>query len=242
MNASRTRASIQFGHVRLTSEGAGRSSPTASGGGSHGQGDSHGQGSVHGQGDAHGQGSGVGVLTQTPASGVVSASSALAAAFFAVALAGGTSGAGGGDPGTNTALSQWVQQIVPLSFTTVQGTWATTQESLSIPPAFTSNSGAPVQNDAISWPVVLTAGTWTLQVWYSLNSSGGIATFAFDGTSIGTIDSYNVAHVAGQLTALTNIAVAADSKKTLSLTVATKNASSSGFRFNLEYLTLTRTA
>ena len=53
---------------------------------------------------------------------------------------------------------------------------------------------------------------------------------------------YNGVTQFNQTGTVSGITVVADGKKTLSMTLASTNASSSGVRFNLEFLTLTRTA
>jgi hypothetical protein len=106
---------------------------------------------------------------------------------------------------------------------------------------FLYNSPGAV-NDEIGWDVVLAAGTWTFSLLYTKISPGGIITVSLDGSSLGTIDTYNAATTPNQRASITGISVASSGKKRLLLKMATKNASSSNYWAALQALGLIRTA
>jgi hypothetical protein len=101
------------------------------------------------------------------------------------------------------------------------------------------SSGA--QNDAISWPVVLAAGTWTVRLHFRKSTNTGIFTVNFDGSSQGTIDSYAAAVAYGD-SSITGIVVGTTGKKVVQLLMATKNASSSSYYGELLAVAFLRTA
>jgi aerobic-type carbon monoxide dehydrogenase small subunit (CoxS/CutS family) len=71
----------------------------------------------------------------------------------------------------------------------------------------------------------------------------GIATVEVDGTSVGTVDTYSAAsEVDHVVTTLSGIVVASSAMHTLTMLMATKNASSTGYVLLLQWLTLRRTA
>lgn len=102
------------------------------------------------------------------------------------------------------------------------------------------SSGA--QNAVIGWDVLLAAGTWTLELLHNKGSDRGIYTVALAGSSIGTIDGYNASLSPKQRSQITGITVAATGKKRLTLTMASKHASSSSYFGHLSGLRLLRTA
>jgi hypothetical protein len=139
------------------------------------------------------------------------------------------------------ALDPWRVEIIPvLGGTVVQGTWAIFITAAAWFNGFFYNTGS-AQNDEITFPVVLSAGTWTLTVLFDRNTDRGIATFALDGSSVGTVDMYGTSLV-NQVGTIAGISVAADGKKILSMKAATKNASSSAYRLPIQLVVLTRTA
>lgn len=144
-----------------------------------------------------------------------------------------------------SGLEPWRISLLPeYGGTAVQGTWAigrdTNQTFIN---AYLSNAATQAQNDEVTWPLVLSAGTWRLDIDYVKGSVCGIATFRIDGTSIGTVDGYDAsAALYNQSASITGISVASSGKKTFGILMATKNASASNYRFLLTAAFLTRTA
>src|SRR6185369_5695897 len=85
------------------------------------------------------------------------------------------------------------------------------------------------QNAVIGWDVVLGAGTWTLHLIHFQDTDRGIYTVAFDGSSVGTIDGYAGSTTRNTRSTITGISVATSKVIRLTLTMATKNASSSSY-------------
>lgn len=124
-------------------------------------------------------------------------------------------GSGAGDP--------WVidVNVFPPASATV-GAWSAVGAGGIVEGGRLDSDG--VQNDSVAWDLVLAAGTWNLSLMHQQNTQRGIYTVAFDGTTLGTIDGY-----------------AATSSNVIS-TMATKNASSTGFLGSIQALSLRRTA
>ncbi len=101
-------------------------------------------------------------------------------------------------------------------------------------------SGA--QNDQISWPVVLSAGTWTIEVVCFKNSANGIISLQLDGVEVGTVDTYAGSGSANNFVQVAGITVSVAGKKTLTLKMTSKNASASNYYGNIQHVRLLRTA
>jgi hypothetical protein len=101
--------------------------------------------------------------------------------------------------------------------------------------------GGPTVNDTISYDLPIGAGTWTLDLLHLAGTNRGIYTVAVDGVTVGTVDGYNavLSAVRGQVT---GIAVATGGTHRVTLTVATKNATSTSYRGSVSAIMLTRTA
>lgn len=158
--------------------------------------------------------------------------------------------------GGSTDLEPWLVDIIPMisdpSATT--GTWALipfSNENVTYPfgNATTATGGigglwnsSNAQNDAISWPVVLSAGTWSFNFHVRKSTNTAILTVNVDGSSVGTADSYNASVAYAKLT-ISNISIAATGKKILQIVAATRNASNStGWAIELFGISLRRTA
>lgn len=98
-----------------------------------------------------------------------------------------------------------------------------------------------VQNDEITWDVVLAAGTWTLDLTYYRAPNRGICSVQFDSVEKGTIDLYGGLQVNTRVQ-ITGIVVATTAKVELKFKMATKNASSTAYYGTLNGLRLIRTA
>jgi hypothetical protein len=73
------------------------------------------------------------------------------------------------------------------------------------------------------------AGTWTLKLLYTASNGGGIFTVSVDGSSIGTIDSYNGSTTYNNVGTIAGWTVATAGVYALNLKMATKHASSSSY-------------
>jgi hypothetical protein len=130
---------------------------------------------------------------------------------------------------------------LPVFNTTTNTNWSTlTVEAAAIHNGLKDSSGA--QNASIEWEVPLAAGTWDIEVTHAEGSSHGIASVRFDGVEKGTIDFYTAGTNWNQQDSVTGIAVASPAVVTVSLVMATKNASSSGYAGRINGVRLRRTA
>lgn len=71
--------------------------------------------------------------------------------------------------------------------------------------------------------------TYKIAILYRAGGSTGIATFQFDGVSVGTVDTYNAATSNNNYAEITGISVTSASAKTVKMIQATKHASSTGY-------------
>lgn len=102
------------------------------------------------------------------------------------------------------------------------------------------SSGA--QNDAISWDIMLPAGTWAFELIHSQNTNRGIYSVRLDDVEKGTIDGYAGSETLNVRSQVTDIVVATTGKVTLSLAMASKNASASLYRGFIHHCMFKRTA
>lgn len=97
------------------------------------------------------------------------------------------------------------------------------------------------QNALISWPVVLSAGTWQLNIVYSKDTDKGIISVQIDGVEKGTIDGYAGSATPNQIDTSVSFAATAG-KHTLMLKMPSKNGSSSSYYGMIQHVRLIRTA
>lgn len=149
----------------------------------------------------------------------------------------------------------WRADILPTlsdpSATT--GTWAVGHwENESGLGPFVYNGGSTVgavgfqntsaaQNDAVSWDVTLSPGTWNAAIWVRKSTNTGIITLLLDGVSMGTVDTYNGSVAYAKVT-ITGFTVTVTGHQTLQIKMATKNGSSSGYVVAMFGISLRRTA
>lgn len=117
------------------------------------------------------------------------------------------------------------------------GTWTLSAQSVQLGGMRLASSA---QNDYIEWPVLLAAGTYRFTLIYSTAASAGIYTVTLDGATIATIDSYAGSGSNNVVTQASGIAVTAGNHL-LRITMADKNASSSGYAAYWNHITLMRT-
>lgn len=122
--------------------------------------------------------------------------------------------------------------------------WVTVAFALaSLPNAgFARYNSSSAQNDAIAYKFPLSAGTYTIGITVRESTNTGIATVEVDGSSVGTLDTYNATSgTPGQLS-LTGVTIGSSGVHEIRLVAATKNSSSTGYQLVLIGLGVTRTA
>lgn len=102
---------------------------------------------------------------------------------------------------------------------------------------------SPAQNDYIAFDLILAAGTWSLELVGPTQNNAGIITVEIDGVATGgTADFYSSSAQSYDHFFNISFTVATGGKHRLTLIVATKNASSSGYQLGLQMANLQRTA
>lgn len=133
----------------------------------------------------------------------------------------------------------WVVDIDVFGAVAAQVNWASkAYGAYAYGGILTSNSGA--QNESVSFDVVLEAGTWIVDVTYTKGANNGIFTITVGGVSAGTIDSYAAAGSNNNLTSTGGFQISESGKKRVTLTMATKNASSGSYYGQIQHLQLRR--
>lgn len=142
--------------------------------------------------------------------------------------------AGGGGGANYVAFIPWF--AVPSA---TSGTWTATPDIAFAMGGYRITDGA--QNRSITYQFFIDAGTYTFGLLHGRASTRGIYTVTLDGgSSLGTIDGYSVSSgpTFGEVTSIT---VATSGIHTITLTMATKNASSSNYFGVINGLTMSRT-
>lgn len=124
--------------------------------------------------------------------------------------------------------------------------WATFTEDASCEfGGYLQNTvGPPAQNNFIEWDLPLTSGTWRFDLLHTTASDNGIYTVTLEGVSLGTIDGYSAATTRNVASSITGFTVAAQPRNTLlslRFTMATKHASSTGYRGRIQFISMRRT-
>lgn len=99
---------------------------------------------------------------------------------------------------------------------------------------------ATTQNAYREYSVAVAAGTYRLTVIYERGTNRGIQTWTLDGATIATIDGYHASGTDDIVSQTSSIAITAGNHL-LRVTVADKNASSSGYTCTLQHISLLRT-
>ncbi len=127
--------------------------------------------------------------------------------------------------------------LTPIS----QVNWnANVMDTLSVYNARRDSSG--LQNDELSFDLVLAAGTWVLEGFWQVATSRGTATALLDGASVGAMDCYAGATTENQRLSLAGVGLAAPGKRRLTLRAASKNAASTGYTLVVKHVVLRRTS
>jgi len=159
--------------------------------------------------------------------------------------------------GASSGVEPWLVDIIPMISDpdATTGTWAllgmVNSDNITYPlvvaanpnsvgPVFLYNSST-AQNDAISWKVGLSAGTWNITIHCRKSTNTGIFTVNLDGASVGTVDSYGAAVAYGKIS-VTGFSVPTSGAHVVQLKMATKNASSSGYLGEIMAISLRRTS
>ena len=133
-------------------------------------------------------------------------------------------------------------QTIAEAITSVQGTWAGSQQDTSYYWAYGLNNGASRNlNDEYTIPVYLMQGTYSLYFYMRRGSASGIITISISGSSIGTLDGYN-GGVDYIVQSITGINVAVSGLKTISVKLTSKNASATNYDLYHSGFTFVRTA
>lgn len=104
------------------------------------------------------------------------------------------------------------------------------------------------QNAEVNYDVVLSAGTWTIEVMHFTFTDAGIMSVQLDDgagvfAEVGTIDTYSAALTRNVRTSITGVAVTATARKRrLKLKMTDKNASSTNYAGYIQHVQLRRTA
>jgi hypothetical protein len=107
------------------------------------------------------------------------------------------------------------------------GTWTV---ALAATDLFNGRITGTAQSNSISWDVALAAGPVTFDLYHYRDIDGGIYTVSIDGVSVGTIDGYCATGVAGpRKSSIVGAVVTYSGIHRVTLTMSTKNASSTGY-------------
>ena len=135
-------------------------------------------------------------------------------------------------------LAPWTVDIDGLQ-SIANTNWASPTAGAIFYGGYNLSSGA--QNDEIAWDVVLSAGTWTIQLTHYTINSGGIYSVRIDGVEVGTIDGYVDPGGPNAVGLIPGVVIATTGKKRVSLKMATKHASSSNYYGLVQHVQFRRT-
>jgi len=123
----------------------------------------------------------------------------------------------------------------------IQGAYSFTLATTNLNNAYFQNSSLAV-NDSISYKVYLAKGTYTFRTIGTHANVSGILTLCIDGVGCGTQDHYNSPTLTSEPMDTTGITVATSGLKTFTITMATKNGSSTNYLMALNSMAFWRTA
>lgn len=96
------------------------------------------------------------------------------------------------------------------------------------------------QNATVSFEVYLGVGTWEIDLMYAKGGNMGIITVAVGGATEGTVDAYAASGTRNHIATITPVDVVTAGIKTITLTMATKNASSSNYYGQIQHIQVRR--
>lgn len=148
-------------------------------------------------------------------------------------------------PSAAVSVYPWLVDVnVLLPGSASVGTWSVTHNANYL----TRENSSNVQNDSLSYDLVIPAGTWTLWFLFTKNNDRAIVTFDLDGTALTafgaastTIDGYNGSVSYNQEASITGIVIPSTVKRRLTLKAATRNASAVGWYMSPQALRFART-
>ena len=133
--------------------------------------------------------------------------------------------------------------IFPESYDSItQGTWGSYTTSGMWSGFAFQNLSSSAQNDQVNYKVYLAVGTYNFCLLHPKYNSCGIATIYFGATNEGTIDLYSSGTVYIYRSLITGIVISTPGIYTISIKIATKNPSSSGYYAAFNAISLWRTA
>jgi len=145
-----------------------------------------------------------------------------------------------------SALWSQFQTLMATPVSSSGSAWGLVQASGAYFAGVNATTGGAV-NDTAQWKTVLSAGTWSVDIFGQTLAAGGIATFdvSSDGgtnwASVGAWDTYSASTAAVRQT-FTGISIATSGAALFRVRVLSKNASSGGFIMRLGAAQWTRTA
>lgn len=165
----------------------------------------------------------------------------------------GPTGSGGGGSFSPDTDLPWAVDVDPYWPSATVGTWAAWPGTSALygvdlvdASTFSNATHSPAQNDAVSYTVTLAAGTWSISLMTYNTATTGIVTINLDGSSVGTVDTYNVgtgsSAIGNAIATITGVTVSTTGLHTLQLKMASKNPSSGGYAGVLQKIHLQRTA
>jgi hypothetical protein len=132
--------------------------------------------------------------------------------------------------------AQWLLTIDPLLPPTSQSNFdRLIRNGMALHNGYRAGEGA-----SATWKVVLTPGTYVLDLIYVAYFDAGIMTWAIDGATIGEVDGYSPVGEFDSQASLPSFTVTSGGPKSLTMTVASHNAASSGAWAYLEAMQLRR--
>lgn len=150
---------------------------------------------------------------------------------------------GGTGVSTQDNVYPWEIQVSPFFPALAStGTWDTVQVNTDYLFSGVRQNTSNTIDDSIDLAdVPLAAGTWKVEVMSSRNTNQGIVSVQFDGVEKGTVDTYGTLAY-NVVFSVASISVTTTAKVRLRLKMTSKNASSTGYYLNIEWVKLTRTA
>ena len=145
---------------------------------------------------------------------------------------------------TQTALdarAPWRAYISPYMPADANSGWATnTSDTACFGSGYRATDNTNSGN-SVAFNVVLSAGTWALDLLYTKAANAGIMTISLGATSVGTVDAYASSTTRNQAVSFTGISVATAGVYSLSFLINTKG-SGSAYAGYLQGISLRRTA
>lgn len=149
-----------------------------------------------------------------------------------------------GDTTLTGNTDPWMIDILPFSSSLTATNWVSFFEADGSNSSVYQGSRVSdgTQNAELSWPIVMSAGTWAISLTFIAYNQGGIFSCQIDGVEVGTVDSYNEAASYNVQGNIMDVSVTTSGKKIFKLKMTSKNPSSSSYRGAIAQVRLIRTA